>query len=599
MAHSYVPPGVTITEVVAPQVVPLISSSSEVVLVGLTLGHQIRTDQVRLGGSAFVTSKAEKIEIAEASKVVKGFKTAKKLIQIGSKVTGEGIPAGTTVAAVTSETEIELSEKAKETNEEAILTFELDPTELPFLASLPGSKLEKVLSVYSATNPAEGENEGLGFKEYKEGSGAWKEDRSENAVVRISGGLIGANQLVNVTYQYVPAGYYNPIRLFGVSEVVNRFGSPEAKNEKGELVSPLSLAAQKAFESGARNIILQPLFNLIDSDTEPEYDANGFIINAEQPSATAVATATTWGKTLKALDLVQTIDLITPVIGQGNAEGKVKNNVITAIIKEVLGYEQKREVEEKFIFGVFGEDSTGETSEALASAVHTHAQEVRSYAGGALASHNVLVNVTNIGISLTEGGEESIGGQYLAAAVAGAMASRPVASSLTRKGITGFTKVKTLKTTAQKNEDAEEGLMVIEQIQNGQIRCRHAITLDTGHGAARSEVSVVRAKFLMIESVKETLENQIIGQIIADSNSPIIVRSAIVGVLSALQSAGDLVDFKTPIVALASTEPTTITASFSYRPAFTLNYIDISFSLDLSSQTVTITENSQSGTLGE
>jgi len=99
----------------------------------------------------------------------------------------------------------------------------------------------------------------------------------------------------------------------------------------------------------------------------------------------------------------------------------------------------------------------------------------------------------------------------------------------------------------------------------------------------------------MIESVKETLENQIIGQIIADGNSPIIVRSAIVGVLSALQSAGDLVDFKTPVVAIASLEPTTITASFSYRPAFTLNYIDIVFSLDLSSQTVSITENSSQG----
>ena len=100
--------------------------------------------------------------------------------------------------------------------------------------------------------------------------------------MRINGGLIGANQLVNVTYEYVPAGYYNPIRLFGVSEVVNRFGSPEARNEAGELTSPLSLAAQKAFEAGASNVILQPLFKL-SSGTEPEYDENGFIINAEQP----------------------------------------------------------------------------------------------------------------------------------------------------------------------------------------------------------------------------------------------------------------------------------------------------------------------------
>ena len=595
MAHSYVPPGVTITEVLAPQVVPLIASSSEVVLVGLTLGHQTRTDQVRLGGSAFVTSKAEKVETTNKSKVITKLKEAKKLIQVGSIVTSVDFPAGTKVVAVTSETEVEVSEEATATDKEAVITFAFEPTPLPFLAALPGSKLENVLSVYSATNPAEGENEGKGFKEYKEGAGAYKVDKATNAVVRVSGGLIGANQLVNVTYTYVPAGYYNPIRLFGVSEVINRFGSPEEKNNLGELTSPLSLAAQKAFESGASNVILQPLFALT-SGTEPEYDENGFITNAEQPSPTAVAAPTTWGKTLKALDHVQAIDLITPIVGQGDAEGKVNDGIITAIIKEFLGYEQKREVEEKFIFGVFGEDGTD--GEALSAAVNKHAQEIRSYAGGKLASHNVLINITNVGISLIEGNETSVGAQYVAAAVAGAMASRPVASSLTRKGITGFTKVKTLKTTTQKNEDAEEGLMVIEQIQNGQIRCRHAITLDTGHGASRSEVSVVRAKFLMIESVKETLENEIIGQIIADGNSPIIVRSAIVGVLSALQSAGDLVDFKTPVVALASTEPTTITASFSYRPAFTLNYIDIAFSLDLSSQTVSIVENSQTGTLG-
>src|SRR5208282_3827003 len=93
----------------------------------------------------------------------------------------------------------------------------------------------------------------------------------------------------------------------------------------------------------------------------------------------------------------------------------------------------------------------GTTGEALSAAINKHTQEVRSYAGGKLASHNVLLNINNLGISLTEGSEASVGAQYLAAAVAGAMASRPVASSLTRKGIAGFTKVKTLKTTTQKD----------------------------------------------------------------------------------------------------------------------------------------------------
>lgn len=585
MAQPYVPPGVTITEAVAPQVVPLIASSSEVVLVGLTLGHQTRTDQVHLGGGAFV-SKTAKIKSGE--KAIKGFEKAKELIDVGSTVTGSGIPAGATVTAVPGETEIEISLAATKT-EETTLTFELEPTTLPFLASLPGSILESVISVYSATNPAEGENEGKGFKEYKEGVGAYKVDKEEGAVVRINGGLIKANQLVNVTYTYVPAGYYNPIRLFNFNEVQNRFGNALEKNTEGEYTSPLSLAAQKAFESGAGNVILQPLFAL-SSGTEPEYNSGGFIINAEQPTAKQAAEVTTWEGTLKALNLVEVIDLIVPVVGQSMKE--VKNGTMNSIISAFLGYEQYREIEEQYIYGVFGEDST--SGEALEATLWSHARNIRAYAGGKLAAQNILLNGGSFSISLPEGGEANIGGEYMAAAVAGALASRPVASSLTRKGITGFAKVNDLRTPAQKNEDAGEGLMVIEQIK-GQIRCRHAISLDNEHGASRSEVSVVRAKFLMVESVKETLENQIIGQIIADGNSPIIVRSAIVGVLSALQSAGDLVDFATPVVQIASLEPTTITASFSYRPAFTLNYIDIVFALDLSSQTVTVIENTTQG----
>jgi hypothetical protein len=590
MSQPYTPPGVTITEAVAPQVVPLISSTSEVVLVGLTLGHQTRTDQVRLGGGAYEgkgkrTEKSTKVKFTGKTKA-----ELAALISIGSIVTGTGIPSGTTVTAINLE-EIELSKEA-ETTSESTLTFELTPTPLPFLASLPGSILEKVVSVYSATNPAEpSESKGLGFKVYNEGVGDYKVDKETGSVIRINGGSIKANQLVNVTYTYVPAGYYNPIRLYNFNEVQNRFGNALAKNGNGEYTSPLSLGAQKAFESGAGNVILQPLFALTGG-TEPEYGSGGFITNAEQPTPLNVSEPKTWEGTLKALNLVEAIDLIVPVVGQGDAEGKVNNGVINSIISAFLGYEQYRAIEEQYIYGVFGENST--STEALEAILWEHARNIRSYAGGKLAAQNILLNGGSFSVSLPEGGEASIGGEYMAAAIAGALASRPVASSLTRKGITGFTKVNDLRTPAQKNEDAGEGLMVIEQIK-GQIRCRHAISLDNTHGASRSEVSVVRAKFLMVESVKETLENQIIGQIIADGNSPIIVRSAIVGVLSALQSAGDLVDFATPVVQIASLEPTTITASFSYRPAFTLNYIDIVFSLDLSSQTVTVIENTTQG----
>lgn len=511
MAQPYVPPGVTITEAVAPQVVPLIASASDVVLVGVALGHQKRTDQVRL-----------------------------------TEAEGIGVPV-----------------------------------KLPFLASIPGSKLESVLSVISATNPSEGENEGKGFKET-----AYEVDSEEGTINLVAGKGIKPNTLINVTYTYVSADYYNPIRLFNFNEVQNRYGQALATNEDGEFLSPLSLAAQKAFESGASSVITQPLFHT--SDGTIVYNSGGFITNAEFPTAKQVSEASTWETTLQALNLVEGIDIIVPVVGQGEAEGKVKDGSITAIFKAVLGYEQQRNAEEQFIFGCFGEDSTGE--EGLDATLHAHGTELRAYANGDLASQNLLLNVGNFSVSLPEGGEKNVGGQFAAAAVAGALASRPVASSLTRKGLNGFTKINDLRTPSQKNEDAGEGLFVVEQIPGGTIRCRHAITLDNTHGASRSEISVVRAKFTMVESIRQTLENQIIGQIIADGNSPIIVRSAIVGVLSALQSAGSLVGYKTPVVAIASLEPTTITASFSYRPAFTLNYIDIVFALDLSSQTVTLVE---------
>jgi hypothetical protein len=132
--------------------------------------------------------------------------------------------------------------------------------------------------------------------------------------------------------------------------------------------------------------------------------------------------------------------------------------------------------------------------------------------------------------------------------------------------------------------------LVVEEIRGGSIRIRDGLTIDTSGGASRSQVSVVRAKFNVIESIRETLENQVIGRIIADSNSPVIVRSAISAVLSVLERTRQIVGYNIPQVKVVSLEPTTLVATFSYRPAFTVNYIDIVFQLDLSSQTVTVFE---------
>ena len=61
----------------------------------------------------------------------------------------------------------------------------------------------------------------------------------------------------------------------------------------------------------------------------------------------------TWEGTLKALNLVEAIDLIVPVVGQAMKE--VEDGNVNAIISAILGYEQYRAIEEQYIYGIFGE----------------------------------------------------------------------------------------------------------------------------------------------------------------------------------------------------------------------------------------------------
>jgi hypothetical protein len=95
------------------------------------------------------------------------------------------------------------------------------------------------------------------------------------------------------------------------------------------------------------------------------------------------------------------------------------------------------------------------------------------------------------------------------------------------------------------------------------------------------DLGIVRAKHRVVESVRDTLEEQIIGQVIADGEAPFVVRSAVIGVLEELRIADDIVAFTDVQARTKSLDPTTIEVRFSYSPAFPVNYVDVNFSLDL------------------
>lgn len=470
--------------------------------------------------------------------------------------------------------------------EKVTLTTPGTQIKLPYLASLnanaPGSanlvkvgSASAIISVNNYTSPLE--------KGYKETNDFVVGTNSIG--IAASGSTIPNNAVVLVTYTWVPINYYFPQRFESIGAISQIYGP--AFDPTGSFInSPLTLAASLALTNGSGSVILQPLFK---NEVDPPISTTPKL----QPSGSQVTESTPWSDSLElAAGYVENVDFVVPIIGQSFAGGNDSTQL--AVYQQVQKFQEVLDQNEVYSFAVFGDDSSASTSVGQDATIRSNATSLKSSYGGTLNQQMIYVNTSNFQISLpnssaaTPSSYLAVGGQYMAAAVAGAIAGRPISSAMTRKSVTGFTAVLDQRTTANKNLDAEKGLLVVEQAGQN-IRVRHGITLDSS-SAARSEISVVRAKFNLISSIKLTLENEVIGQIIADANSPYIVRSAIAGVLSALQSQGAVLTYSTINAEISSINPTKILASFSYRPAFTLNYIDVSFSLDLTAQTVTVAE---------
>lgn len=446
--------------------------------------------------------------------------------------------------------------------------FVLTGTTAIRLPRLPqDSILQSVVSVTDAIDPAKGASDGSGYTATTD----YTVSLVNGTITRVALGAIPDGTLVNVTYRYVVSNYYEPIRLNDFGSIESRFGS--ALNASGTNInSKLAYAAAIAFENGAREIVVQPLY---------AHETPGDTTSTKiQPTPTLAAASSSWTDTLKGLRDIEDINVIVPIVGQSDAN--VGDSTQLAIFQAVQDHSQYMAQQDQYIVSLFGEDSSDSVSVAQQATLQNHASILRSRYGGEVAESTVLVSPSRFERSLPSFGSElKLGGQYMAAAIAGMVASRPVSASLTRDAISGFTEVSDPRSLQGKNADAANGLFVTEQ-KGRSIQVRHALTIDTT-STARRELSVVRAKHRMIESVRDTLDRQVIGNVIADGNATSVVESAVIGVLEVLRQGRDLVDYSAVTARILALDPTTVQVRFSYRPAFPLNYIDIEFSLDLTS----------------
>ena len=439
------------------------------------------------------------------------------------------------------------------------------PVALPGLPA--GATVQAVLSVKDALDPTNGAADGSGYVLTTD----YTVSTANGTITRVGAGGIADNTLVVVTYTYIPENYFTPIRLYDQGSVESRFGS--SLNSTGTAInSPLSYAAGIAFENGASSVVCLPLFAR-DTPGDPDTAAS-------QPDATETAALATWQDTLFVLRDIEDINIIVPVIGQSTPNvGDATQVSLFGAIQDHIYFMANQD---QYIVAVLGEDSSASNTVAQKATIRSHAATLRSRYNGVVAEQTVLLNISKLTRALPSaiGTKLTLGAQYAAAAVGGMLASRPVSSTLTRQAIAGFLEINDYRDLDDKNTDGATGLFVLEQ-KGYNIFVRHGVTLDNSNSAKR-ELSVVRAKHRTVESVRDTLDRQIVGQIVADGNATSIVRTTVIGVLEQLRVQRDIIDYSGVEARFTSLDPTTIQVRFSYRPAFPVNYINVVFSLDLS-----------------
>lgn len=443
------------------------------------------------------------------------------------------------------------------------------PIPLPGLPS--DSILSSVTSVLDAFDPSKGAVDGSGYVLTTD----YTISTVNGTITRVSAGGIVDGTVVNVTYEYLPANYYQPVELFDLASIEQRFGTALTSDGNG-INSAISYAASISFDNGASSIVMQPLFKLTTAS-----DPDSIRL---QPTATDVANVTTWAQTLYSLRSNDDVNLIVPIIGQSDTN--VGDATVLSVFQAVQDHVRYMLTQNQYIVSIFGEDRSASATVATPATLQAHAAILAGRYAGLVAQQTVLLSPAKFTKSLpTSGASIVLGGQYVASALMGALAARQVSQSLTRQFISGFNSILDPRGLQDKNTDAASGLLVLEQ-KGQNIQVRHAITLDNSSAATR-ELSVVRAKHRMIESISDTIDQQIIGKIVADGNAVTTVETTVTGVLNGLRSNKDIVDYGNVSARLLALDPTTIEVKFTYRPSFPINYVNVSFSIDLTSGNVT------------
>lgn len=362
---------------------------------------------------------------------------------------------------------------------------------------------------------------------------------------------ISQGDTVQVNYRYTPVDYFDVKAHYDYDDIRDFYGEPF--DADGNILSEITLAARFALVNGASTIMtcaVDP--DAVDSDGNP------------------LALEACYVQALKKFEDHPQIAIIAPATGQEYIYSQVRSHV-----HEQAGHKYER----RAVLGFDG--STGK--------IATGIRQDRAMAVG--HERIALVSPSQFDYFAPELGRTIVlGGQYMAAAIAGKSASMIASMPLTRKSIDGFygPSVEDSMREGEKDVETQNGLMVVEKTARQKVQVRHGVTTDPTDLLTR-EWSIIGQRDVMVYRIRDYLDNDgLIGMPIYDTTL-VQVKASALGALESLVRDNIIVGYQNLKVRQIGTQPDVIEVRYEWKPAYPLNYIVVRYSVSVQTGDVTPT----------
>lgn len=360
----------------------------------------------------------------------------------------------------------------------------------------------------------------------------------------IDGGHIQPGDYVQLLYDYTDPTYYTPTIFYDFQDVRQAYG--EAFNlTTGAIQSGLTLMAKFAFLNGAYQIVCCAV---------------------QSSSTPGNATVGDYGI---ALDQLADEGLVGVVVADTGTQP------LHQLIQEHVNQQSTHRFERRAICAVDGTIVPVAASQRIIDAEELTDRRIMLVCPD---TFNYFSSELNKPIVL--------GGQYMAASLAGMTMSMIFSMPLTRKRVAGFIGVGESEVEGQKNLESANGLCVIERTRRQLIQVRHGVATDPTDLISR-EWSITGQEDAMVYRLRDYLESaNLIGQPIYPFTL-INVKGSAEAALQSLIRDGLIVDYTGLKVRQLATNPDVLEVMFSWLPAFPLNYIVCTFSVSLTTGNLT------------